>query len=46
MQAALYQLFLIYHHVVAQIIKTKLVIGDICNITRIRLSSVIARHII
>ena len=46
MQTALYQLFLIDNHVIPQIIKSKFIICDICNITVIGITSLVIAHII
>ena len=46
MQASLHQLLLVDHHIVTQIIKSKLVVCNICNITIICFTTLIVVHLI
>ena len=46
MQTSLYQLLLVDHHVVTQVIKSKFVICNICNIAIVSVTALIVAHII
>ena len=46
MQTSLYQLLLVDDHVVTQIIKSKFVICNICNIAIVSVATLIVAHII
>ena len=44
MEATLYQLLFIDHHVVTKVVKSKLVVGDIGDITVVCFSTLIVVH--
>lgn len=43
-ELALHQIFFIYYHIIAQVIKTKLVICAVCYIRKIRLTPLLLRY--